>query len=76
MKISTPSKLIPKYETFHDTGGLSFSGLSFRDTQGSGFFGSEFSRHPGDLSFSGLGSEFSRSEFSRHPRLSAIPPLE
>ena len=31
------------------------------------FFGSEFSRHPEGLSFSGLGSKFSRSEFSRHP---------
>ena len=26
--------------------GLSFSGLSFRDIQGSEFLGSEFSRHP------------------------------
>ena len=33
--------------------GLSFSGLSFRDTPGS--------------EFSGLGSKFSRSEISRHP---------
>ena len=42
-------------------------------TQGSEFFGSEFSRHPGGLSFSSLsfetprGSEFFGSEFSRHP---------
>ena len=33
------------------------------------FFGSEFSRQPEGLSFSGLRSEFSRSEFSRHPNL-------
>ena len=32
-----------------------------------GALGSEFSRHPEGLSFSGLRSEFSRSEFSRHP---------
>ena len=31
------------------------------------FFGSEFSRHPEGLSFSGLRSEFSRYEFSSHP---------
>ena len=36
-------------------------------TQGYIHTGSEFSRHPEGLSFSGLRSEFSRSEFSSHP---------
>ena len=40
---------------------LSFSGLSFRDTLGSEFFGS--------------GSKFSRSEFSRHSLLSTDKSL-
>ena len=44
-----------------------FRVLVFVTPRGSEFFGSEFSRHPEGLSFSGLGSKFLSSEFSRNP---------